>query len=268
MKRFISPVIILLLITAVILAQLGFDRENAKLKASAAYQPLVASGEVYKKFNLGLQVALADYFWLQAIQYYGGFRSDQSYVKLADYLDLTTELDPKFSYPYAFAALVLPSEKIDQGYTIAQKGIDRQIPDWQIAYYLASAYHIYKKDKINAAKYFDLAANTPGAPESAKFVSASYNSAPDNRKTAEAIWTTIYENSHDQLMIDRAKEYLSHYQLMDFLDQASEKYKSITGHFPKELADLVSAGILKEIPQDPFNLTFSFSENGNTVLKN
>lgn len=265
MRYFLS--IILLLVSA-ITSQYYFDQEHQTFTASAEYQPLVAGTKTYENFNLGLQTALADVFWLDAIQYYGGWRNDHNYQKLADYLELTTSLDPEFSYPYAFAALILPAENIPEGYTIAEKGITKDLNDWQIPYFLATANHIYKKDTTTAAKYFDLAARTPGAPDNLKYVSAAYNSAPDNRQTIETVWQAIYENTNDQSVKDRAQNYLIHYQIMDLYDQAALKYQQKIGSWPKTLNDLITANILRELPNDPFGFTFQFNDDGKIRLEN
>jgi len=264
MKYFIS---IIILIAIIVTSQYLYDREGQVFKASADYQPLVGNTTTYDNFNLGLQPALADYFWLSAIQYYGGWRDDHNYSKLADYLKLSTSLDKKFSYPYAFAALILPGEGIPEGYTIAEKGVEQNLNDWQIPYFLATSYHLTANDKTKAAKYFDLAANTPGAPVNLKFISAAYNSAPDNRQTAEAIWQTVYNNSKDDTATQTAGKYLAHYQLMDFYDQASASYQQKNGSWPKTPDDLVTAGMLKSKPADPFGFDFKYNELGKVVLK-
>jgi hypothetical protein len=265
MKYFLSTIILIALAST---SQYFFDTENKDFKASAEYQPLVANTTTYDKFNFGLKTALADYFWLSAIQYYGGWRDDHNYSKLSDYISLTTELDSKFSYPYAFAALVLPAEKIDQGYAIAEKGLDENLNDWQIPYFLATSNHIYRKDKSAAAKYFDLAAKTPGAPDSLKFISAAYNSSPDNRQTAKAIWQAIYDNSNDSSAKETADNYLTHYEIMDFYDQASTLYQQKIGAWPKTPDDLITGGILTKTAADPFGFSFEFDENGKIRLKN
>jgi hypothetical protein len=265
MKKFI---VILVLLSLAVASQYFYDQQGKDFRAAADYQPLVGNEATYDNFNLGLKPVLADYFWLAAIQYYGGWRDDHNYAKLADYLKLTTDLDPKFSYPYAFSALILPAEKIPDGYTIAEKGISQNLNDWQIPYFLATAYHIYGNDKTKAAKYFDLAAKTPGAPDNLKFISAAYNSAPGNRSTAEAIWQAIYDNSKDESMTATAKNYLLHYQLMDFYDQAAVAYQQKIGSWPKTPADLVSGKILVSLPPDPLGFSFKFTDQGKVQLKN
>lgn len=268
MKKY-RTAIILLLIIAAILTQLGFDKQSSNFKASAEYQPLVATNQATSEFNLGLQAALADSYWLQAIQYYGGMRSDHNYDKLANYLSQVTDLDPKFSYPYAFAALVLPSENINQGYTIAKKGVDLKLPDWQIPFYLATAYHMYKSDKIDAVKFFDIAAQTEGAPSGVKLVAAAYNQSASSRQTVEAIWQQIYENSSDSTVSERAKNYYAHYQLLDFYDEAAKRYQQKIGTWPKTLNDLIDANILTGLPADPLGFNVIYGDNGQSefVLK-
>lgn len=267
MNKYLKLILILFLLGTAVGAQYLFDQQKKDFKASAGYQPLVIGNKALETFNLGLKPALSDYFWLQAIQYYGDWRPDHNYQKLTDYLTLTTELDPKFSYPYAFAALILPGENIPEGYSIAKKGINRQLPDWQIPYYLATAYHIYKGDKASAAKYFDVAARTPGAPDNLKYIAAAYNSSPGNRKTGEAIWQTIYDNSTDEITRDRAKMYLAHFYLLDFLEEAAAQYKNKAGVWPASPADLVKAGIIKEVPADPFGFKYQFTSDGRATVK-
>lgn len=258
--------LILILIALGVITQIGFDKQKKSFSASAGYQPLVAQSGAFDKFNLGLKTVLADYFWLDAIQYYGGWREDHNYQKLADYLKLTTELDPKFSYPYAFSALVLPSENIQEGYTIAEKGVSENLNDWQIPYFLATSYHLYKEDKALASKYFDIAARTPGAPDNLSYVSAAYNSAPNNRSTALTIWQAIYDNSTDPEARDRAKNYIYHFELMNFYDEAAAKYQQKNGSWPQTPEDLINGGIVVSLPADPFGFIFYYLD-GKVQLK-
>jgi hypothetical protein len=255
-------------LVAVFIFQYYYDQEARSFAAKKDQQPLVVNESTLKDFNFGLQAFLADCFWLQAIQYYGGWRNDQNFEKLTDYLNLTTELDPHFSYPYAFAALILPTEGQEAGYTIAEKGVERKLKDWHIPYYLAMAEFLYRKDKTAAARYFDLAATTEGAPASTQYVSAAFGSRPDNRQTVIAIWQTIYETSTDEIAKGRAEKYLIHFEIMNLLDQTSIEYKKRFGAFPKAPEDLVKVNILKALPTDPFGFEFKFGEDGVVVIKN
>lgn len=228
-------------------------------------EPLVLRPEIIKAADLGLDNAAADMAWLSAIQYFGGSGS-RTNEKLPSYLFLSTDLDPKFAYPYAFGALVLPGIKFtDQGIELAKKGIENVKNDWRIPYYLATTFHLDKNDPVNAAKYFDIAANTPGVPDGIKKVSTRYGSRSDKREQTKQIWAGIYETTNDEIVKERAKNYLIHFEIMDLLEQASKQYYGINKKYPTELNDLVNARILKAIPPDPFNLEFEINQTDGTV---
>ena len=57
--------------------------------------------------SLGYHAPAADYAWLQAIQYYGGYRQGAHDLRYFDGLvEAVTTLDPRFVDAYVFAALV------------------------------------------------------------------------------------------------------------------------------------------------------------------
>lgn len=264
MKKSFLFGIFILLFSAVITVQIFYDSEKSKKNF---VEPVVLQSKIVKAMDLGLHNAAADFFWLTTIQYFGT-NGNTKYQKLNDYLELTTNLDPKFSYPYAFGTLILPSfGDIDQGLAIGQKGIDNGVQDYKIPYYMATTYHINKDDRFNAAKYFDLAANTPGAPDGIKRVAANYGSNSSNREKTKQIWIGIYESSKDEVVKERAKNYIIHIEILDLLDQASDIYYKINKKYPVEVTELVDAKIINTVPIDPLGFNLKFDENGKTIIK-
>lgn len=86
----------------------------------------------------GFENVIADSYWLSAIQYIGSNALGSQYkAYLYAMLDLITDLNPHFTYPYQIGALLLPSyndryeqlaateiqKNTDQAITIALKGI-------------------------------------------------------------------------------------------------------------------------------------------------
>lgn len=260
MKKFFLSGIFLILFAAVIATQLFFDKEKAKAVYS---EPIVPKANIVRIADLGLHNAAADLEWLSMIQYFGGGES-RTYEKLDGYLFLTTDLDPKFPYPYAFGALILPGfGQVDRGIEIGQKGIDAGIVDYRLPYYMATTYHIEKDDPVNAAKYFDLAARTPGVLDGIKRVAANYGTRGDKREKTKQIWIGIFESTKDEMVKERAKDYIVHYEIMDLLEAAAKEYNKRNGKFPTDINDLVTAKILTAIPPDPFGYSFVFDEAGN-----
>lgn len=258
---------ILLLIALFVLTsivQYSFDKVHAREPKPSPYVPNV---EVVKAADLGLHSAAASLYWLFSIQYLGDWQTD-NYQKLDDYIRLVTQLDPKFSHPYAFATLILPAvDQVDESIEIGKQGLEKADANWEIPYYIGTNYHMFKGDSANAAKYFDIAGRTPGAPDNIKWIAANYGSRPDLREQTIAIWQGIAENSDDPELQKRAEVYLFHFELMNFLEQAAAKYKEAYGTYPDPIEKLVEGRILSEIPKDPFGYKYYIDEDGRCRIK-
>lgn len=264
MKHFFKLLLMLIIFVGVIATQYFFDVSR---KRTMAPQPNVWSAEITKASNLGLNNASADMAWLSMIQYFGGGRSD-SYEKLDDYIKLANDLDPKFSYPYAFGTLILPGEGMtDEAIKIGERGVTKSTPDWRIPYYMAITYFSKLNDNASAIKYFDIASKTEGAPSGVKIVTANFGTKPDQREQTKQIWISLYETSNDEVVKQRALAYIEHLNILDLLEQASKIYKEQKGSYPVTTDDLVSAKILKYIPADPLGLTPYLDEQGRARVK-
>ena len=264
MRFFFKSLLIVILFACIIVAQYFFDVGRKK---TTNPQPFVWPTPVVKAADLGLDAAASDYVWLSMIQYYGGGRSD-GFEKLDDYIKLANDLDPKFSYPYAFGTLILPGEGMtEEAIKIGERGVNESDPDWRIAYYMAITYYIKLDDTKNAAKYFDIAAKTPGAPDTIQIVAANFGTRPDIREQTKQIWISLYETSDDEVVRKRAKAYIEHYEILDVLEQAAKIYKDKKGIYPADVSDMVSAEILRYVPEDPFGYKYYIDEQGRARIK-
>lgn len=263
MKRSFLASVFILIFTCIIVVQIFYDTGKGK---QIFIEPLVLKADVVKAANLGLNNATADIEWLAAIQYVGGGES-KTYEKLDDYLFLSAELDPKFSYPYAFGVLILPMfGQTDRGLELGQLGVNNKVNDWKIPYYMATTYHQLDNTE-KAAEYFDIAATTPGAPDNIKKIAATYGTRSDLRQKTKQIWIGIYDNSNDEVVRERAKNYILHYEILDLLEQAAKQYYNMNNKYPATPDDLVAAKILRAVPPDPFGFQYTFDETGRAQIK-
>lgn len=252
--------VIFFLFSGFIAAQFFYDAQ----KMPRPETTFLLTPPLYKSLDLGLHSAFASIVWinnrLEILKL-----SDRN-KKFLDNFDLVSYLDPKLSAPYAFAVLVMPSalnysDRINTAVEIGKKGVIEADPDWRIPFYVAVNYHIYLKNREEAAKYFDIAARTPGVPFITKRFSENYLSL-NYQEQIKQIWKTIYETARDKETKERAANYLVKIEMFEFLEKAGRAYKAKTGIFPKKIDDLVSGGILKKIPKDPFGYTYHFLEDG------
>lgn len=259
-KSFFNLFSIGLLLGAIIVSQYYYDVQK---KERPLVPPTIIPARAIKIIDLGLHSAAASLMWVYAIQ-----QATEHPDKLFKLIENVNTIDPKFSYPYAFAALVLPdiSGSPEKAVELAEKGIKHADPDWRIPYYLATAYHIFLKDRTRAAFYFDLAANTPGAPDKIKSIAYFYGTAPNIREQTRQIWLSIYESTNDELVREKAQNYLIQIELLNALDKAVLLYRQKYGKHPQTIEDLVTGRIIKEIPKSPLGLKFLI-ENNRVVVR-
>ncbi len=254
---FIKPAFSILLLAAMVLLQYGFDAEK---RERPLIPPTILPVQAIKLGDLGLHSAAAALMWIYTIQ--------KVPIKTPELIRIVNELDPRFSYPYAFAAFFLPPFKAtDQAIEIAKKGLEKADHDWRIAYYLATTYHVFLKDRHNAALYFDVAVNTPGAPEKIKLIAARYGASTNALEQSKQIWMSIYETSNDEVVIERAKNYIIHLEIIEILEKAVNIYKQKYGYYPKDINDLVIKRVIKKIPESPLGVKFGLKTNGEITVE-
>lgn len=251
--------LVILLLFGAVSVQYVYDVQ----KPPAGFRPVVVFPvPVLRSADLGLDSAVASLIWLNAIQQIGTISN--SYEGLVADIKTINALDPSFAYPYAFAELVLPAldpSKIHDAISIGESGV-AQASDWRIPFYLASAYLIYLDDRENALKYFQIAAATPGISTSTRAVALNFGTQKDKRSQTKEIWSALYEGTDDEILRDQAEANLIHIEILEALERGIQIYRQRKGVYPERIEDLVSAGIQREIPQDPFGFVFTIDEDG------
>lgn len=253
---FIKLITPLVLLVSIILLQYYFDIEK---QDRPLIPPTIIPVQAIKLGDLGLHSAISTLIWIYTIQ--------QVPVKTDELIKSVNSLDPKFSYPYAFAAFFLPPfNATDQAIEIAKDGIKNADTDWRIPYYLATTYHIFSKDRKNSAFYFDIAANTPEAPDKIKAIAARYGASKSALEESKEIWTSIYETSNDEILIERARNYITHIEIIQALEKAILIYRQKYGYYPLTMDSLVSGRILKEVPKSPLGVKIT-TQNGKIIIE-
>lgn len=250
------------------LAQLQFDQwvQFAPHKAVTTYniyiEPEPLSPATTKLVSFGATEFLADWYWLQTIQYYGGGDPSGKYRKLAELFNIVTELSPKFQAAYQTGLLVLPGEGFKQeAINLGHKG-EQNIPtSWEIPYYTGLDYHIYLKDYLSAAKEFEKSASLPGAGPNVRYFAAIYYSQADQRQTALALFKNIYDTTKDDFIKDRTKKYIEHLEEVFYLQDAVKSFHQKFGRYPTTLQELVDQKIIPQVPVSPLNRQFTLNSS-------
>ncbi len=220
-------------------------------------EPQPLSPPLAKAISFGSTEFLADYYWLTLIQYYGGGTPNGKYRKLAELFNVVTDLSPKFLQAYQTGLIILPGEGFpDQAIQLGEKG-KQNLPDsWEMPYYTGLVYHIYKKDFVSAAKEFQIAATKKDAPPITQYFAGIYYKEADQRQLAYQIFKTVHDTTKDDFVRERSGKQLLHMEMIFFLEDAVDKYHQQFSRYPTSPLDLVTKGIIKELPTSPLGISF------------
>jgi len=147
-------------LAASIHAERAFDHGDQRL-----YYP---DGPFLRHARLGFAAPVADYVWLQAIQYYGGFRRGEHDLRYFEGLiDAVVTLDPRFGEAYHFASLVLSLEHGDHHAAIdmLKRGILANPDDWRLPFNVGFIHYVFANEYEVASRWFETAARLPEASD-------------------------------------------------------------------------------------------------------
>ncbi len=167
LSAFSKTVIMILALALVALLQLEYDATKITLPVSSVQE---ISPFMVRLLDMGFHPAVASFLWATTMP-----EILDLWNKKTEYfsdLAFVNAVDPKLSYPYAFSVLTLPAvpladdpQAIAQADAIGAQGIANGDPDWRIPYYMATNEFLYAKNDMAAAKYYNMAAETPGVPD-------------------------------------------------------------------------------------------------------
>ncbi len=186
--------------------------------------------------SLGFDAALADYYWLQAVQAIGGDTriTAELGVHLGKLIDVVTTLDPWVDHPYRFAAVWLTEseENVRQANRLLERGIAHHPNEWRNWFYLGFNQFYYLLENEQAAHSLEQASRLPKAPRYLPRLVARLRSQTADilvaetflreliRDTEEESARAEYQNALDEIEIEKKAR---------FLDRAREAFIKLAG---------------------------------------
>jgi tetratricopeptide (TPR) repeat protein len=231
----------------------------ANLLQDALY---VSSPAAVKGLSLGYSGLLADIYWTRVVQYFGGkhHEGSQEYKALAPLLDIATTLDPQLFVAYDFGSMFLAQNPPDgagdpdAAVALVQRGISNNPDNWRLYYSLGYLFYLEKHDFRSAAQAFEEGSSKPGAHPWMKVMAAAMMSNAGDIRTAQYLWSRIYEETQDTQIRQNAVMHLASLKAQqDFanLNQIVSEYRERTGRAPASWRELISAGLVADVPVDP-----------------
>lgn len=227
----------------------------------------VPSARALRWMSLGHPTLAADLWWLRTVQYMGEPRGERrGWSKLFPALDLVTDVDPRHGYAYQVGANVLAGVgQIAASNALLEKGI-RNVPDrYIVPFQRAVNAMLYDGDYVGAAHWFELASRKPGAPEHLReYVVAMYVKG-DQAEGAVAFLEHLIEAARDPESVKALEKQLSQAKLERAalaIDGAVERYRQRYVLRPFSIDQLVTVGLLSEVPPDPYGGAWTLDEEG------
>ncbi len=179
-------------------------------------------------------------------------------------IDTATKLDPYNMDCYYFAQALLSDNAayIKPLNKILLRGMKYRKHDFYLPWFIGVNYYFTLTDPAKAAPFF--AETARRKPNSRLFSTLASRVFYEGGMTEQAIvfLKSILSEIHYPALRNKIKIRLQALETVLFLQNAVKIYKKKMHQQPRNLSDLVKAGILKSIPPDPYGGTFYLTQSG------
>jgi tetratricopeptide (TPR) repeat protein len=223
-------------------------RERPGLLAAVSRRP---------EFTLGFRNVLADVAWLEAVQVAGNLKmAPEEYDRLYELLNVEANFDPKFDIPYLLGGLVLGEspDHAQKALEVFERGKGEYPADWRFPFYMGYTSYFSLGETETAGKAMAEAARLPGSPAYLPGLASRMLSEAREPGAALALLETIVRQENDparRAVLERRIREVTVERDLQALERAVERYREKSGTVPPNLSDLVRAGILSTIPEEP-----------------
>jgi tetratricopeptide (TPR) repeat protein len=252
------------------------EEKRPPLPENYADQDLALQGAKLKNYSLGFNGLMADWYWMQSLQYIGNkVLQSKEDINLEDLrplnprllyplLNNATDLDPQFLAAYSYGAVVLPAIDPDQSIKIAEKGIANNPKQWRLYQHLGYIYWRMKNYE-KAAEVYENGSQIEGAPPFMKMLVAQMKKQDGSRQTARVIYEQMLAEAQDTETQKVAKFYLMKIDSLDereavqkILDNLKAQNKRCVNNWSEIFP------LLKQVKL-PNNTDFRIDKNNNLV---
>jgi hypothetical protein len=223
-------------------------RERTSLLAAVSRRP---------EFAFGFRNVMADIAWLQAVQVAGNLKlTPTAYDRLYALLNVEADLDPKFEIPYLLGGLVLgeSTPHARKALHVLSRGKEQYPADWRFPFYMGFTHYFSLGDGAEGGRAMAEAARLPGSPAYLPGLATRMLTEAREPEAALKLLEPIAQQESDparRAVLERRIREVTVERDLQALDRAVESYREKMGAVPRELSDLISAGILSGIPKEP-----------------
>lgn len=227
--------------------------------------------EVIKMVAGDQRYLLAEYCVVKVLFYFGTIIDKQKnvitvkpeYFNMFKTLEAAVKLDPYNMDAYYFtqAAFTWEVGRAKDVNRLLAYGMKYRTWDWTLPFYAAFNSAYFLKDYADAARYMQRAADISGNPLLTN-LAARYFYESGRNDLGILFLETMEKGAKDKKLkrvYSLRKQALAAAQS---LSAAVNSFKAISGRAPVNLQEMISAGVIASIPDDPYGGKFYLDENG------
>jgi tetratricopeptide (TPR) repeat protein len=284
----LPAIVILAGFVAAFLLSAYLDGIRPPLPANFEDEDLALQGAKLKGYTLGFDGLIADWYWMQSLQYLGNklMKDPSRDINVDDlrsldprllypYLDNATDLDPQFMTAYQYGAVVLPAIDPAKAIKLCEKGIANNPNEWHMYQHLGYIYWRLGRYE-EAADAYSAGSKIAGSPTFMPMMVASMKTQGGSRNTARSIYRQMADSSDDSITRENAERRLLQMDALDEVDAmraAIAKFRNANSRCPNgwnEIFQLMAAEKLpngrsfrvneKTLPVDPTGVPYLFNK--------
>ena len=248
----------ILLLACVGWLQDELDRRQDRMVVQIESLAQLPKGEYLKPALLGYHHLGADILWLRLLQVVGKSRNNaDEYEWMYHALDVITTLDPQYAYAYYVGGNILGdlANRSDLSNRLLEKGADANPDVWYIPFLIGYNHYFLLDDPAKGAEYIMKAARLPDGPSYLPGLATRMAAEAGSPATALAFLEARLRETQDpqtrESLANRMKEVIIERDIR-ILESAVDAYRTRHRVQPVTLTDLVAAGILPMMPEEPF----------------
>lgn len=231
----------------------------------------VPTGKIMKLLAGEFRWLLGEYYTFKAITYYGDVKQKAisgkdvkiEYYNLYKTIETAVILNPyhEDAYYFAQAAFTWDVGRIKEVNTLLRYVFRFRKWDFKIPFFLGFNYSYFLREYDKAALYYKKAAQLSGNPFFAS-LAARYFYESGRTRLGIIFLKYMIKGIRKKSIKSIHEKRLKALQAIYVIEKAVQRYKKCFGYFPSSIKELLTKGILEELPKDPYGGDFYLSKDG------
>jgi len=220
------------------------------------------------EFGFGFRNLLGDIAWLEAVQVSGNRKMTRDdYDRLADLLATVVRFDPRFMVAYLLGGMVLEDSPHHTAAALQflSQGEQRFSSEWRFPFYTSYIRYFSLGDPVEGGIALLRASRIAGSPPHFPLLASRMLSEGRRPETAIAFLKDMIEGETDPRRKATLEERMRRVEVerdLQSMEGAIADYTSRVGAPPGRLEDLVRAGLLARIPEEPYGGKYLLMPDG------